>query len=89
MACGMFSGKEFGPLGFSCQGEYISGRTMSGGGLGGHTPGGAAKGGLRHPMVWLASGPPPALLWTPSSCQVIRDFGFCFPIPKIFPVQLF
>jgi hypothetical protein len=34
--------------------------------------------GSRHHMVWPASGPPPALLWTPSLCQVIRDFGFCF-----------
>jgi hypothetical protein len=32
----------------------------------------------RHHTVWLASGPSPALLWTPSSCQVIRDFSFCF-----------
>jgi hypothetical protein len=31
-----------------------------------------------HPRVWLAPGPSPALLWTPSLCQVIRDFGFCF-----------
>jgi hypothetical protein len=37
-ACGMFSGKEFGPLGFSHRGEYIGGRAMSGGGPGGHTP---------------------------------------------------
>jgi hypothetical protein len=52
---------------------------MSGGGPGGHTPSGATKGGgPRHHMVWPASGPPPALLWTPSSCQVIRDCGFCF-----------
>jgi hypothetical protein len=36
------------------------------------------RGGAHHHMVWPASGPPPALLWTPSSCQVIRDFGFCF-----------
>jgi hypothetical protein len=34
----MFSGKEFGPLGFSHRGEYIGGRAMSGGGPGGHTP---------------------------------------------------
>jgi hypothetical protein len=24
---------------------------------------------LRHPMVWPAPGPPPSLLWTPSSCR--------------------
>jgi hypothetical protein len=23
----------------------------------------------RHPMVWPAHGPPPSLLWTPSSCR--------------------
>jgi hypothetical protein len=34
--------------------------------------------GLRHHRVWLAPGPSPALLGTPSSCQVIRDFSFCF-----------
>jgi hypothetical protein len=32
----------------------------------------------RHHRVWMAPGPSPALLWTPSSCQVIRDFSFCF-----------
>jgi hypothetical protein len=32
-----FFGKEFEPLGFSCRGEYIGGRAMSGGGLGVHT----------------------------------------------------
>jgi hypothetical protein len=31
-----------------------------------------------HHQVWLAPGPSPALLWTPSSCQVIRDFSFYF-----------
>jgi hypothetical protein len=31
-----------------------------------------------HHLVWLPLGPPPALLWTPSSCQVIRNFSFCF-----------
>jgi hypothetical protein len=34
--------------------------------------------GTRHHMVWLAPGSSPALLWTLSSCQVIRDFNFCF-----------
>jgi hypothetical protein len=32
----------------------------------------------RHPMVWPPPGPPPSLLWTPSSCQVNRNFGFRF-----------
>jgi hypothetical protein len=36
--CTMFSGKEFGPLGFSSRGDYIGRRAMSGGGPGGHTP---------------------------------------------------
>jgi hypothetical protein len=35
-------------------------------------------GGLRHPMVRLPLGPSPSLLWTPSSCQVNRNFGFRF-----------
>jgi hypothetical protein len=35
------------------------------------------RGGLRHHMVWLPLGPPPDLLWTPSLCQVIRNFSFC------------
>jgi hypothetical protein len=36
------------------------------------------RGGPRHHMVWLPLGPPPALLWNLSSCQVIRNFNFCF-----------
>jgi hypothetical protein len=35
-------------------------------------------GGLRHPMVRPPPGPSPSLLWTPSSCQVNRNFGFRF-----------
>jgi hypothetical protein len=35
-------------------------------------------GGLRHPMVQPPPGPPPSLLWTPSLCQVNRNFGFRF-----------
>jgi hypothetical protein len=65
-------------LGFSRQGEYIGGRAMSGGGPGNHTPWWHGQGGPRHHMVWPASGPPPPLLWTPSSCQVIRDINFSF-----------
>jgi hypothetical protein len=38
----------------------------------------ARPGGPHHHMVWPASGPSPALLWTPYSCQVIRNFSFCF-----------
>jgi hypothetical protein len=36
------------------------------------------SGGPRHHQVWLPLGPPLAFLWTPSSCQVIRSFSFCF-----------
>jgi hypothetical protein len=32
----------------------------------------------RHPRVWRAPGSPPSHLRTLSSCQVIRDFSFCF-----------
>jgi hypothetical protein len=35
-------------------------------------------GGLHHPMVRLPPGCSSSLLWTPSSCQVNRNFGFCF-----------
>jgi hypothetical protein len=35
-------------------------------------------GGPCHPMVRLPVGPSPSLLWTPSSCQVNRNFSFCF-----------
>jgi hypothetical protein len=36
------------------------------------------RGGPCHPMVRLPSGPPLSLLWTPSLCQVNRNFGFHF-----------
>jgi hypothetical protein len=35
-------------------------------------------GGLRHPIVRLPLGPTLSLLWTPSSCEVNRTFGFRF-----------
>jgi hypothetical protein len=35
-------------------------------------------GGPHHPMVGLPLGPSLSLLWTPSSCLVNRNFGFCF-----------
>jgi hypothetical protein len=58
----MFSRKEFRPLGFSRQGEYIGGRAMSGGGPGGYTPGGTAGGGDTPPYgvagLWSASSSP-------------------------------
>jgi hypothetical protein len=31
----------------------------------------------RHPMVWLAPGSPPSLLWTLSRVGKNRNFGFC------------
>jgi hypothetical protein len=37
-----------------------------------------ARGGPCHPMVRLPLGSSPSLLWTPSSCQVNRNFGFRF-----------
>jgi hypothetical protein len=40
----------------------------------------------RHPMVWLAPGSPPSLLWTPSHVGKNRNFGFCFiQFQKYFP----
>jgi hypothetical protein len=33
---------------------------------------------LRHHPMWLAPGPFPALLWTTSLCEVIRNFSFYF-----------
>jgi hypothetical protein len=35
-------------------------------------------GGPGHPMVRLPLGPSLSLLWTPSLCQVNRNFGFYF-----------
>jgi hypothetical protein len=35
-------------------------------------------GGPRHPMVRLPPGCSPSLLWTPSLCQLNRNFGFRF-----------
>jgi hypothetical protein len=32
----------------------------------------------RYPMVWLAPGSPPSLLWTPSRAEKNRNFDFCF-----------
>jgi hypothetical protein len=31
-----------------------------------------------HPMVWLARGSPPSLLWTTSRVRKNRNFDFCF-----------
>jgi hypothetical protein len=43
-----------------------------------HHPVAQPRGGPCHPMVRPPPGPPPSLLWTPSSCQVNRNFGFHF-----------
>jgi hypothetical protein len=51
---------------------------MSGDGLGPTPPGGAARGGARHPMVCLPPGPPPYLLWTLSRVEKNRNFGLRF-----------
>jgi hypothetical protein len=52
---------------------------MSEGGRGAHTTWWRDQGGdPHHPMVRPPPGPPPSLLWTPSSCQVNRNFGFHF-----------
>jgi hypothetical protein len=67
--CGTFRGWMSIPLGFSRRREFIGGRAMSEGTQGPTPPGGVARGDPRHPMVLPAPGPPPSLLWTPSSCQ--------------------
>jgi hypothetical protein len=68
-----------GPLGFPRRGEYIGGRASSGGGPGGpHHLVARPGAGPRHPMLRLAPGPPPSLLWTSSRVRKNRNFGFCF-----------
>jgi hypothetical protein len=74
----MFSGKEFGALGFSRRGEYIGGRAMSGGDQWPTPPGGAARGWPAPPYGVAALWPPPSLLWTLSCVGKNRNFGFCF-----------
>jgi hypothetical protein len=74
----MFHGKVIGPLGFSQRREFIGGRAMSEDGPGVHTTWWHCQGWPAPPMVRPPPGPPPSLLWTPSSCQLNRNFGFCF-----------
>jgi hypothetical protein len=50
--CGTLSGKAPIDLGFSRRRDYIGGRAMSGGGLGGTPPGGATRGGCA--ILWCA-----------------------------------
>jgi hypothetical protein len=74
----MFHGKLIGSLGFSRRGEYIGRRARQEVGQVAPPPGGAARAGPYHPMVWLAPGSPPSLLWTLSRVGKNRNFGFCF-----------
>jgi hypothetical protein len=53
----MFRGKAIRPLGFSRRGELIGKRAASGDGPAGLTLVARARGGPRHPRVWLAPGP--------------------------------
>jgi hypothetical protein len=76
--CRTFRGWRLVNLGCSPRREYICRRAMSEGGPGPTPPSGAARCGLRHPMVRPPPSPAPSLLWTPSSFQVNRNFGFCF-----------
>jgi hypothetical protein len=43
-----------------------------------HLPPVRPRGGPRRGGVWLPSGPPPSLFWTPSRIGKNRNFGFCF-----------
>jgi hypothetical protein len=72
-ACSMFCGKVFVSLGFFHQREFIGGRAMSGGGPGVHTTWWRGQR-VAHVTLWCDY----PLLWTPSSCQVNRNFGFHF-----------
>jgi hypothetical protein len=65
-------------LGFSRRRDYIGGRAMSEGGRGAHTTYRCGQRGEHHQVAWLPPGPPSSLLWTTSSFQVNRNFGFCF-----------
>jgi hypothetical protein len=58
VACSMFRGKVFVPLGFSLQREFIGGMAMSGGGPGGHT------------TWWYGQGVARATLWC--GCPLVR-----------------
>jgi hypothetical protein len=66
VAYSMFSGKEFGPLGFSRRGEYIGERAMSGGGPG------------VHPIAWRGLGVACAMAWHGRPLAPLRlCFGLC------------
>jgi hypothetical protein len=63
---------------FSTKGIYRRKGNVKGWTRGPHHLVARPGGGPRHPMVRLPPGCPPSLLWTPSSCQVNRNFGFRF-----------
>jgi hypothetical protein len=63
---------------FPSKGIYTRKGDIRGWTRGPHQLVGRPGGGPCHPMVRLPSGPPPSLLWTLSSCQVNRNFGFHF-----------
>jgi hypothetical protein len=74
----MFHGKVFGLRVFSMKGIYRRKGDVRGWIRGPHHLVAWPGGGPRHPMVRLPPGCSPSLPWTPSSCQVNRNFGFCF-----------
>jgi hypothetical protein len=79
VTCNMFRGKIFwGDRVFSTKGIYRQKGDVRGGPRGPHHLVAQPGGGPRHPMVRPPLGYSPSLLWTPSSCQVNRNFGFCF-----------
>jgi hypothetical protein len=51
---------------------------VTGGPRGPHHRPARLGGGPRHPMEQSPPGPPLSLLWTPSPCQVNRNFGYRF-----------
>jgi hypothetical protein len=77
-ACSMFSGKEFEPRVFPSRGLNRRKGDVRGWTRRPHLLVARPRGGPHHQQVRPAPGPSPALLWTLSSCQVIRDFSFCF-----------
>jgi hypothetical protein len=83
----MFSRKEFGPLGFSCQGEYIGGREMSGMDQWPTPPGGVARGWPTPPYGVAALWPPSVSALDSVSCREKLELQLLFcPILRIFPV---
>jgi hypothetical protein len=77
-SCGTSSGKLPIDLGFSVRRLYIGGEAALGSGPGGLTPGGVAKRGVRHPLVWWPSGLLRLSFGLRPSSGKNRRFGFCF-----------